>query len=692
MSKTLPWELTTAQVNAMKKQHIENKYHYHRLLPLHYIDNTTETGIMKELVGHHVTIIGKISEIKTGESSNGKGWLRCVLFDRKTGNRFSVMNFFATKRVEKLFEFWMNSQQEILVGGVLEYNPQYGKYGYSVKSLDTFTNEVKGNMVVKTILSSIQGISENKMSEFLKEQLKDAEEEVLPDTLLHELKLDEINTALRKAMFPESIKEALDGRKRLLFDDVLSFAAKMELEKREAPAGGIRIAKSAFTDSVIASLPFQLTNGQRKAYEDIKAEMMQGNYVNALVQGDVGCGKTIISFLCMLLAAENGFQSVLLAPTKILAKQHYDKLCDLIKGSKMKIALVVSDTLNKKGPETDRMLQEIANGNCKLIVGTHSVMSDKLRFKRLGLSIVDEEHRFGVEQREAVKSIDYIGMSATPIPRTLANAIYGDQTKVFSVKDKPGNRKGVKTLYDDGSHMKKYIQQILDLNQQVYVVCPMIVDAPKGSTTDGVLSTGKMTEKLREMFPDYRVEEMTGVTSNEETESILSDFHDGKVNILVSTTVIEVGVDVPNATLILIMNAERFGLSQMHQLRGRVGRGDKLSFCVLVSEAAQNENIKTLLETDDGFEIAEKDLKYLRKSGDLFGSQQSGRNKYIDEIVLYPNLFKYIKKVAETLPSDLLMAHIEKSEKCEISGRMRAISLCIGDAEIQEKESKKEIA
>ncbi|SEA86620.1 ATP-dependent DNA helicase RecG [Oribacterium sp. KHPX15] len=675
--KTFPWELTKAQLNTLEKNHITNKYHYHRLLPLHYMDNTVETGVSQELNGCHVTIIGRIIDVKTGTSSKGAAWLRCTVINKKTGYHVGVMNFFATKRVEKLYSYWMTLQCDVLIGGELSYNPQFGDKGFSIVSPDTFTIDVEKNMVVKTVLSSIKGISEEKMRAFLEEKLKDREEDTLPEELLSRLNLDEINEAVRKALFPSTMKEAVEGRKRLLFNDILNFAGRMELEKRDTPSGGIKITKCELTEKIIASLPYELTNGQRSAYESIKYEMMQGNYVNALVQGDVGCGKTIISFLAMLLAAENGFQAVLLAPTKILAKQHYDKLLSLIKGTSMSASLIVSDTLNKKGSETDEMLREIANGNCKLIVGTHSVMSDRLRFKRLGLSIVDEEHRFGVEQREAVKSIDYIGMSATPIPRTLATAIYGDTTKIFSVKEKPGNRKGVRTLYDNGIHLKKYIQQILDLHQQIYVVCPMIVDGKKGSTTEGVLSTEKATKKLQEMFPDYRVEEMTGVTSNEETDAILNDFHDGKVDILVSTTVIEVGVDVPNATLILIMNAERFGLSQMHQLRGRVGRGDKLSFCVLVSKDTENENIKTLLETDDGFEIAEKDLKFLRKSGDLFGSEQSGRNKYIDEIVLYPNLYKATQKIAAELPSEVLLKHIERSEECEIRGRMRAITIDI---------------
>ena len=687
--KTFPWELTTAQLNTLKKNHIINKYHYHRLLPLHYMDNTVETGVSKELDSCHVTIIGRIIEVKSGTSRMGATWLRCTVIDKMTGYHVGVMTFFATKRSEKLYYAWMISQTDVLVGGLLTYNPQFGDKGFSIMSPDTFTIDVENNMVVKTVLSSIKGISETKMRAFLEEKLKDREDDTLPEELLSELNLDEINEALRKATFPLTMKEAIEGRKRLLFNDILNFAGRMELEKRDTPSGGIRITKCELTEKIIASLPYELTNGQRSAYEAVKADLLSGEYLNCLIQGDVGCGKTIISFLAMLLAAENGFQAVLLAPTKILAKQHYDKLCSLIEGTGMSVSLIVSDTLNKKGPETEEMLREIANGNCKLIVGTHSVMSDRLRFKRLGLSIVDEEHRFGVEQREAIKSIDYIGMSATPIPRTLATAIYGDTTKIFSVKDKPGNRKGVRTLYDNGAHLKKYIQQILDLHQQIYVVCPMIVDGKKGSTTEGVLSTEKATKKLREMFPDYRVEEMTGITSNEETNSILNDFHDGKVDILVSTTVIEVGVDVPNATLILIMNAERFGLSQMHQLRGRVGRGDKLSFCVLVSKDTENENIKTLLETDDGFEIAEKDLKYLRKSGDLFGSEQCGRNKYIDEIVLYPNLYKATQKIAAKLPNEVLLRHIERSEECEIRGRMRPITI---DIEKKKKQEEMQVA
>ena len=254
--------------------------------------------------------------------SKGAAWLRCTVIDKKNGYHVGVMNFFATKRVEKLYSYWMTLQCDVLIGGELSYNPQFGDKGFSIVSPDTFTMDVEKNMVVKTVLSSIKGISEEKMRAFIEEKLKDREDDTLPEELLSRLNLDEINEAVRKALFPSTMKEAVEGRKRLLFNDILNFAGRMELEKRDTPSGGIKITKCELTEKIIAFLPYELTNGQRSAYESIKYEMMQGNYVNALVQGDVGCGKTIISFLAMLLAAENGFQAVLLAPTKILAKQH----------------------------------------------------------------------------------------------------------------------------------------------------------------------------------------------------------------------------------------------------------------------------------------------------------------------------------------------------------------------------------
>jgi len=661
-------KLTKSQKNAFNKKNMVNIRHMHRWFPLHYIDNTVETGAYPNYDGQHVVIVGTLLDV-TKERVEGHNY-RCKMHirDRKSGNRVTVMHFFGGYQIHK--EYHPLIGRQILCSGTLNYTDVYG---FQFKKLDFISPEVDKNMIVIPKFRKVMDKGDAKVAEILNKSLEYDEEETISEDILNRYHLTGINTAISNVMAPKSLNDVITGRKRLLFDDLYYFHGKLELLSREKKNYGKKIKTTSLTDGIIETLPYALTNGQRETYEEIKKVMLNGEKLSALVQGDVGCGKTIVGFLCMLMMAENGYQAAIMAPTKILAQQHYSKLCDLVKGTNMEVALITGETI------TSEVIERIRSGKILLLVGTHALLSSKIEFHDLGALVIDEEHRFGVRQRDLIeeqcKAVDSISMSATPIPRTMANAMYGSDIRVYSIKDKPGCRSEVKTRCVNSKGFLGFIKKMLETGQQAYVVCPMINQGEKDSLMENVLSVKEAADTYRKYFPDTSIVELTGETEPEEMERILNDFRDNKIKILVSTTVIEVGVDVPNANLIIIHNAERFGLAQLHQLRGRVGRGDKQGYCIAVSEKAEDIKLSIFAGTTDGFEIAEQDLLCLRKSGDLFGTEQSGRNKYIDEIIIYPNLSERIKEIVKEIPTEGLKKHIEKIKSCEFSGFNKPIAL-----------------
>lgn len=655
-------ELTTRQKNALKSKNIDSLLQLHRWVPLRYIDNSLETGLSEALDKKHAVVIGTLnSAVKKEMSGGSRHFMQIKVTDRISKKNLSVLVFSESPYIERMFSSWIGTN--VIVSGQLQHHPTYG---YSICGPDTFSQDIEENMKVKPVFSKIKGMSEDTFKTILTKSLDDKETETVNYEVRSAFNIMDINAAIGSINFPGSIKEAKSAANRFIFDDLYYLAGRFELSNRDSNMIGIEAKKSDITESVINSLPYKLTNGQKNTYESIKEKMMNGQRIKALVQGDVGCGKTITAFLSMLLTAENGYQAVIMAPTKILALQHYEKLSGIIKNTGLSAVLVTSETTDKE------TIRKISSGEVKLIVGTHSMLSDKIVFNNLGLLVIDEEHKFGVSQRQKIEekesNINSISMSATPIPRSLAIALYGNSMNVYSIKDMPAGRKKVITKYDSGENIRSIVMDILKAGQQVYAVCPMINKAEEDSLMDGVLSTEEAAKEYKKMFPEYVVKELNGTNTPEETDSILSDFRENKINILVSTTVVEVGVDVPNATMMVIHNAERFGLAGMHQLRGRVGRGDKQSYCILVSKdlPEENERISTLLNTTDGFEIAERDLEFLRKSGDVFGDEQSGRNRYIDEMIMYPGFYKRIRETVRNVSSIELKNHADKMLLAEI--------------------------
>ncbi len=649
-------ELTTRQKNALAKKGITSAAQLRRYTPLRYIDNTTETGLSINLNEQHAVVIGEMISCKLADMKKSYiKYISCLMVDRKSGFEFHVSIF------GKFYSFdiirrWIG--MNVLCCGKLKFDYQYG---FSIGNPDTFTINIADGMRYIPVYRKIKGISDDTLQQLIDDALSENEEDTIPSEVLEKYSLCDINSALRNVMLPKSQNDVMNGEKRLLFDDMYYLAARFVTSTRKNSVPGVRIDSTKLTDNIISSLPYQLTAGQKDTYLSIRGRLLNGQHFKALIQGDVGCGKTIVAFLSMLLVAGENHQACLMAPTQILAEQHYLKLSSLLSGTGIRCVLIES------GKQSKEDLKAIKSGEALIAIGTHSLISDKVQFKDLVLIVIDEEHKFGVKQRNAIEKktdcVDSILMSATPIPRTLAGAIYGNDTDIYSIRDMPQGRKPVITYYDDtGKRTINFVRKVLESGHQVYAVCPMIEEAAEGSTMDGVVNTGKALAIYKKYLPEYQIAELTGATDSKETERILNDFKENKIQMLISTTVVEVGVDVPNATLMVIHNAERFGLAGMHQLRGRVGRGSAQSYCILVSKNSPNENerLMTLCNTTDGFEIAEKDMKILRKSGNLFGTEQSGRNKYIEEMIAHEDVYKTAMKIAEQSDTESLERHIQK--------------------------------
>lgn len=454
--------------------------------------------------------------------------------------------------------------------------------------------------------------------------------EYLPDTLLAKRQLPALRDAMYRMHFPKDMEDFKLARKRLAYDELLLF--QLAIKKSKGETDGQRsdyvLRASSETDALLGSLPYQLTDGQKQAIKEIRSDMSSSYVMNRLLQGDVGSGKTIVAFAAMLDAAFGGYQAALMAPTEILAEQHAKKLKDLIETHHLAFSVSLL-TGSLKAKERKDALEDILTGKAQLIVGTHALFQEDVRYHELALVITDEQHRFGVNQRRELSNKGEMPhtlvMSATPIPRTLSLLIYQDM-KVSRITERPGNRLPIKNAVVDESYRNrayKFIYDEIKKDHQAYVICPMVEE----NDTVEIENVTEYAEKLRKVFPaDVSLGILHGKLKPQEKDAIMGRFLRHEIDLLVSTTVVEVGVDVPNATVMMVENAERFGLAQLHQLRGRVGRSGLQSYCIFVdtkhSETSQ-KRLSILSSSNDGFEIAEQDLK-LRGPGDIFGLRQSG--------------------------------------------------------------------
>lgn len=453
-------------------------------------------------------------------------------------------------------------------------------------------------------------------------------EENMPEYLLKEYHLMERNVAMKQIHFPDNFESYETARKRLVFEELLSMQLALSglKNKYDHENDGIEYSKNVKMSDVINNLPFKLTKAQLKVLEEIDGDMESKKPMNRLLQGDVGSGKTIISIIAAYKAAKCGYQVAIMAPTAILAEQHMQEFTKILEPFGIKCELLLGGTRAQKRRE---ILEELENGTINVLIGTHALLVDDVTFKNLGLVVTDEQHRFGVRQRSTISekgnNPDVLVMTATPIPRTLALILYGD-LDISIIDELPPNRKKIETYAVTKGmeeRVNNFIRKNISEGRQVYVVCPLVEENEEIQAKSVV----ELEEKYEtEIFSNYRVRYLHGKMKQKEKDEIMQEFKQGNIDILVSTTVIEVGVNVPNASLMIIENAERFGLAQLHQLRGRVGRGSHQSYCVLKYEGKSPEirqRMKIMQDTNDGFIIAEKDLE-LRGSGEFFGTKQHG--------------------------------------------------------------------
>lgn len=478
-----------------------------------------------------------------------------------------------------------------------------------------------------------KGLS-NKMITKLVHQILDTRPlhgEYLPEEIRERYQLADANYAIRTIHFPKNMQELLTARKRLVFDEFLLFVLAIQLlkEKTEEAPNTFPMKPVWTTEEIIEGLPYDLTGAQKNVWHEIERDLSGHKLMSRLVQGDVGSGKTVIAFLAMVLSAENGFQSALMVPTEVLANQHYEGFLRLMEEQNIASCHPVLLTGSTTARQKREIYQKIADGEVNVIIGTHALIQEKVEYKNLGLVITDEQHRFGVRQREALTTRGnpphVLVMSATPIPRTLAIILYGD-LDISIIDELPAKRLPIKNCVVGTSYRPKaysFIEKQVQMGRQAYVICPMVEES-EGLEPENVTDYAR---KLQEILPgEIKVEILHGKMKPKEKNRIMEAFASGEIQVLVSTTVVEVGVNVPNATVMMVENAERFGLAQLHQLRGRVGRGEHQSYCIFIqgnNEENTSKRLKILNESNDGFYIAGEDLK-LRGPGDLFGIRQSG--------------------------------------------------------------------
>jgi ATP-dependent DNA helicase RecG len=488
-------------------------------------------------------------------------------------------------------------------------------------STETLTNRGVSGRVISKIMQQLFLETQNLFSE------------TLPTYLISELRLMSKKDALFNIHFPSSTDALAKAQFRLKFEELffiqLQLITKNLIRKHKIKGHPFTQVGSYFNDFFQNHLPFELTNAQKRVLKEIRNDMGNPAQMNRLLQGDVGSGKTIVAFMSMLLALDNGFQSCLMAPTEILANQHFSGLSELANNLNINIKILTGST---KISERKIIHEALEDGSLHIIIGTHALLEDKVQFKNLGLAIIDEQHRFGVEQRSKLWKKNSIPphvlvMTATPIPRTLAMSLYGD-LDISIIDELPPGRKPIQTVHRfDSNRLKvwKFIRDEIEKGRQIYIVYPLIQESEKMDFKD--LMDGYESISRDFPLPKYAISIVHGKMKPADKDAEMRRFSEGKTNIMVATTVIEVGVNIPNASVMIIESAERFGLSQLHQLRGRVGRGAEQSYCILMTSHKLSSDSKTRMETmcatNDGFEIAEVDLK-LRGPGDLMGKQQSG--------------------------------------------------------------------
>ena len=484
---------------------------------------------------------------------------------------------------------------------------------------------------ITPLYSLTKGLSQNVFASFVKSAICAVDfqtSETLPEYIKRKYNLCDILFAYKNIHFPNNEYALSLAKHRFVFEELLFFElGLLQRKSKNVINKGIKFTNFKIAEELAKILPFELTGAQKRVIREIAKDIKDGKQLNRLVQGDVGSGKTMIALCASLMAVNSGYQAAIMAPTEILAYQHYEEMEKYFSHFGYKTALLTGSTKKK---EKEEILKELKEGTVNILIGTHAIIEKDVEFKNLALCVTDEQHRFGVNQRgklyEKGQNPHFLVMSATPIPRTLALIMYSD-LDVSIIDELPPGRKLVKTIWAKETERKKidiFLGERLKNNDQIYIVCPLVEETENAD--ESLKNAVEYSKEVEKKFPEYTVAFLHGKMKNEEKDKIMMQFKAGQIQILVSTTVIEVGVNVPNATVMMVENAERFGLSQLHQLRGRVGRGEKQAYNILMSDSPSKktmERLKVMMKTNDGFKISEKDLE-LRGPGDFFGTAQSG--------------------------------------------------------------------
>ena len=615
--------------------------------------------------------IGKIEESEDGKELS---FLAQVTSNpvKKGIKKQAPVSFYVSDGTGRIELSYFNAPyilNKFVVGDKVFVHGQVSYYGMHPQIVNPFCERADSTddlNLVRPVYHLTSGITSNMINKWARYALK-AVKDTIPDIIPESLRIKEhlcsASEAYEYVHMPSSLEQAAEGRRRIAYEELIllgigmkhfmSAGGKDEIAPVVIPSGKLSEDAALRWKTVVSNLGLKLTGAQKKAIADIQHDLMKDTPMNRLVQGDVGSGKTAVAILSMAMTAIMGKQAVLLAPTSVLAKQHYDSATALLKGSGINVALLLGKTKASLKKEIKEQLRE---GEASIIIGTHAVLTDDVKFNELSLVIADEQHRFGVKQREkllisrdgsdGINSVHNLVMTATPIPRPLAMVIYGDMATSV-IREKPAGRKEIKTHflpYTDGDDIYNVLLAKLKRGEQAYIVCPRIDDDSENLAPDEfyfddysfladdknpeAVSVKEMKKRLdaRGISDKYPTEILYGSMKETNKLDVMERFLNNEVKVLISTTVIEVGVNNPNATMMIIMNAERFGLSTLHQLRGRIGRGDKQSYCVLCSDNKTEralERMKLMCECSDGFELAGKDLE-LRGPGDFFGTRQHG--------------------------------------------------------------------
>ena len=604
--------------------------------PRQYEDRSKVKKINQLENEEKVTIKGVITRM---DSYSPKKGMNIIRMDMRDDTGYIKLSFFNQEYIKRVFK----SGDSIVVFGKVKIENNFKEF--VPIEIEHYSSKPQSNCKIEPVYPLTYGLSNKELQGIIRSVLTKEEfkvKEYLPTYILEKYKLCGIDFAVRNIHSPSN-KEALKiALYRLVFEEFLILQLGLFYFKNGVnESSGIEFKENEKLNDIIESLPFKLTKAQNRALSEIAQDMTSSKVMNRLVQGDVGSGKTVVALLALASAVLNGYQGALMAPTEILASQHYDSFKEILERFNIKSELLVG-SLTKK--QKEKVLEKVKNQEVDILIGTHALIEDKVEFKNLGIVITDEQHRFGVRQRGRLSnkgdSPDIIVMTATPIPRTLALILYGD-LDISIIDELPPGRQPIETIAIEHKRRNEAYENLVrsevQKGRQVYVVCPLVEESEKIEAT----AASELVEELkREFFSDLRVGLLHGKMRPAEKDAIMDDFKNKKLDILVSTTVIEVGVNVPNATLMIIENAERFGLAQLHQLRGRVGRGNHKSYCILIYNSKTEvckERMAIMEETTDGFKISQKDLE-IRGPGEFFGTRQHG----LPELKV-ANIFKHIK-------------------------------------------------